>query len=214
MGNRALIIPAGETFGVYLHWNGGYDSVYPFLEYCRLKGFRDFGGNNRDGYGIARFTQVVANFLGGDLSIGIQAMHIGSERWQDNGAYIIDGWDIVDRISGSDYEFNDSMTETELKRSLLYIDECQPEKERLGVEFIYADVVPVSEIKLGDVVYMSRYDGFTKATVVGFGKDEFNNGTNVNGIPYVDMYDHDGDYSWNPNNYIKTETVRKVHSEL
>lgn len=209
MGNRALVIPAGETFGVYLHWNGGYDSVYPFLEYCKLKEFRDFGGKHADGYGIARFTQVVANFFGGSLSIGIQSMSIGSERWQDNGAYVIDGWDIVDHISGTDYEFNDTIDNDRIKKMMIAIDEKQPEKERLGKGFIMAEVVPTSELKLGDKVYVSKYESKPELhMVVGFG-DGLINGNKVNNIPYVDLYDHDGDYSWNINNYIRTETVRK-----
>ena len=44
MGNRA-VITTKENFenngiGIYLHWNGGRDSVEGFLEYCRRKGYR------------------------------------------------------------------------------------------------------------------------------------------------------------------------------
>ena len=48
MGNRAVITTAEDLrsggTGLYLHWNGGLDSVGPFLEYCRLRGFRGLPG--------------------------------------------------------------------------------------------------------------------------------------------------------------------------
>lgn len=40
MGNRAIITTKKRDLGVYLHWNGGRDSVGAFLEYCELRGFR------------------------------------------------------------------------------------------------------------------------------------------------------------------------------
>lgn len=60
MGNRAFIRFVGEDAGIYLHWNGGRDSVEPMLEYCRLKGYRF------DDYGVARMCQVVGNWFGGE----------------------------------------------------------------------------------------------------------------------------------------------------
>jgi len=40
MGNRALIIGNKQYkgAGVYLHWNGGRDSVEPFLKYAEIGG--------------------------------------------------------------------------------------------------------------------------------------------------------------------------------
>ena len=47
MGNRAVItnsksfdVANSTDLGVYLHWNGGRDSVEAFLKYCKLKGYR------------------------------------------------------------------------------------------------------------------------------------------------------------------------------
>lgn len=68
MGNRAIVKPEGKDVGVYLHWNGGIDSVTAFLKYCELKQHRGFD----DEYGMARFCQVVGNFFGGNLSLGIE----------------------------------------------------------------------------------------------------------------------------------------------
>ena len=60
MGNRAIVKPEGKDIGVYLHWNGGIDSVTAFLKYCELKEHRGFD----DSYGMARFCQVVGNLFG------------------------------------------------------------------------------------------------------------------------------------------------------
>lgn len=36
MGNRAVITTTDQRIGIYLHWNGGKDSVEAFLKYCKL----------------------------------------------------------------------------------------------------------------------------------------------------------------------------------
>ena len=43
MGNRAFVIfTDGKTYSpaVYLHWNGGPESIYPMLDYMAKKGCR------------------------------------------------------------------------------------------------------------------------------------------------------------------------------
>ena len=91
------------------------------------------------------------------------------------------------------------------------IDKAQPADEQLGVAFITAQEVSPSDLKIGDKVWLQNFSGKWEIyTIVGFGPDEMHNDTNVKGVPYVDNYDHNGDYSWNINNYIRAETVRKV----
>lgn len=82
--------------GVYLHWNGGMDSVKAFCETCKRLGFRS-GAN--DNYGIARFAQVACNFFGNDgLSCGVDLMSRLYTRNGDNGVYVVDGeWNIIGR---------------------------------------------------------------------------------------------------------------------
>ena len=101
MGNRAIIKGKGTDIGVYVHWNGGYDSVRGFIEYCKLKGYRS---PEVDSYGLARLCQVIGNFFGGTLSVGIVTMpgtkrmtaHKMKEYWAlDNGIYELQNWDIV-----------------------------------------------------------------------------------------------------------------------
>lgn len=53
----------------------------------------------------------------------------------------------------------------------------------------------------------SRYESTPELfAVVGFGADDAPRG--FKGIPFVNRYDHEGDYSWNGNNYIDADTCR------
>ena len=136
MGNRAVItasksldVAKSNDIGIYLHWNGGRDSVEAFLKYCELKRYRS---PSKDSYGWARLCQVIANFFGGGNSIGIDnCCHLDCNNW-DNGVYIIDGWDIVDRqyyVGAEQYNYD-------LYEMLLKIDKAQPTTEQLGEEKI------------------------------------------------------------------------------
>ncbi len=194
MGNRAIVKPEGKNIGVYLHWNGGVDSVTAFLKYCELRGFRSFSD---DSYGIARFCQVVGNFFGGDLSIGVET-DIGETEadaeWMDNGIYIVKDWEIVRRIGG--YEGREGYA---LDDMLKAIDVKQPLAERLG-DFLDGVETDISDIKIGDKVFVQSIRGnYEKFEVVGIGEDKVVNGRNVKGIPYVDKW---GSGPNNPNNYI------------
>lgn len=211
MGNRA-VITTKENFennglGIYLHWNGGRDSVEAFLKYCELKGYRS---PDEDDYGWARLCQVIGNFFGGSLSIGINTIDNLDCNNGDNGTYIIDGWKIVDRkyFDGRSEQMNHSMEDM-----LMGIDVAMPEKERIG-EYIQAKEIPVEELNIGDTVFIKECDEkLVKHKVMGFGEDKLVNGTNVNGLPYVDGYGDYFSYDKNINNYILTETVRVIEAD-
>lgn len=130
MGNRGVITTrctdasVSENIGVYLHWNGGRDSVEAFLNYCKLKGYRS---PDNDNYGWARLCQVIGNFFGGETSIGIDTCkNLDCDNW-DNGVYIIEGWNIVDRqfykgTEQQNHEMYDMLNE---------INAAQPKNEQL-----------------------------------------------------------------------------------
>ncbi|MBE6522517.1 MAG: hypothetical protein E7Z62_05250 [Thermoplasmata archaeon] len=135
MGNRA-VITTEENFnkmkgiGIYLHWNGGYDSVEGFLEYCRLRSFRP---PERDDYGWARLCQVIGNFMGADgCSVGIDDIDNLDVNNGDNGTYFIKDWKIVGR------KFNEHPEQKDypLMAFLEAVDESQPEAQKLGKEMI------------------------------------------------------------------------------
>lgn len=145
MGNRAVItaskaadVAKSNDLGVYLHWNGGRDSVTAFLTYCKLQGYRS---PETDNYGYARLCQVIGNFFGGELSIGLDACcNLDCDNW-DNGVYIVKEWEIVDRqyFKGSEQSGYD------LKEFLLAIDEAMPTKLQLGEEAINKHITSKEE---------------------------------------------------------------------
>lgn len=140
MGNRAVItaskalnVQNSSDIGVYLHWNGGRNSVEAFLKYCELKNYRS---PDTDNYGWARLCQVIGNYFGGSTSIGIDKCNRLDCDNGDNGTYIISGWKIVDRkyFRGSEQQGHSLMD------MLIDIDSSQPKAERLGLDFLYQAV--------------------------------------------------------------------------
>ena len=126
MGNRAVITThSGLTnTGIYLHWNGGRDSVEGFLTYCRLK---KYPSPERDCYGWAYLAGVVTNFFGDGYSCGVdRADRLDCDNG-DNGVYIINDWRIINRLYFEGKEQNTY----NLREFLEYLDERQPEHMRL-----------------------------------------------------------------------------------
>ena len=101
MGNRAVIKIEGETTGIYLHWNGGVESVLGFLKAAKELGVRDPKGD--PSYCLARLTQIIGNFFGGTLSIGLGV----ADRMDnsDNGTFVIgNNFAIVRRIGNPKHD--------------------------------------------------------------------------------------------------------------
>lgn len=195
MGNRAVITTEDKKIGVYLHWNGGRDSVEAFLQYCKLKGY---GAPEQDCYGWARLCQVVGNFFGGSTSIGIDILeNLDCDNF-DNGLYIIKNWEIV----GREFTRGCEQYEYDLNEMLIGINERQPEKEQIPKEYFEAVKVAVEDLEIGDRVFMNVFDNIKLHTIVGIGQDDIVNGRKVNGIPYVDLYKNNDTYAWNTNNYL------------
>lgn len=99
MGNRAVITirddyaPKEKWNSLYLHWNGGRDQVEAFLHVAKLYGIRCSDSS----YGIARLAQLIGNTIGGTLSLGVGSYGRLDVDNYDNGTYIIDKWEIVER---------------------------------------------------------------------------------------------------------------------
>lgn len=122
MGNRGVIQFKGYNTGVYLHWNGGRDSVEAFLLYCKLQGYR---GNYDHTYGLARLTQVAGNFFGGSTSLGVG--NIKNLDCGCNGIYVIEDWVIVKRKRFTGIE----QTGHDLYKFLKSIDTRMPKGDRM-----------------------------------------------------------------------------------
>ena len=102
MGNRAMISyrEHGQDKqlapSIYLHWNGGRDSVEAFLEASQTLGIRGYDGN----YCIGRMAQVIGNWMGGTLSMGVGCYGNYAVEFLDHGVYWIKDWEIVVRENG------------------------------------------------------------------------------------------------------------------
>lgn len=149
MGNRAVITTKKREQAIYTQWNGGRDSIEPLLRYCELKGYRSPTAD--PAYGFARMAQVLGNFFGGTLCVGVMP-YTTDEHMDpgDNGIYVIDGWKIVDRIDTSGYGIHEQQ-EYDFDEMLRAFDAAMPERERLG-EFLDSVEVPTSSLELGDIV--------------------------------------------------------------
>lgn len=128
MGNRAVITTRrnfeNNGVGVYVHWNGGYDSVNAFLTYCKLQGYPS---PEEDNYGWARLCQVIGNFFGGSHSVGIDTVNNLDCDNYDNGTYFIENWSITGRKFFTGHEQNSY----NLFEMLEAINDAMPEKEKI-----------------------------------------------------------------------------------
>lgn len=129
MGNRAVITTNEnlKELGIYVHWNGGRDSVEGFLAYCKMKGYRC---PEDDNYGWAYLAGVITNFFGDGYSCGIDvAENLDCDNY-DNGVYIIKNWLICGR------KFNSGIDSInyDLREFLTDVDSQQPKHMRLTAE--------------------------------------------------------------------------------
>ena len=90
--------------GVYLHWNGGPESVTAFLDAAKELGVR-----RENEYGAARLCQIIGNWFGGTLSLGIGQCRMMDIDNGDNGTYVVDlknhGWKVARRIHSHAYGY-------------------------------------------------------------------------------------------------------------
>ena len=131
MGNRAVITTKqdieNDGVGVYLHWNGGRDSVEAFLAFCKAKGYRP---PEQDSYGYAYLCTTIGNFFKDGLSLGIDKLTNLDQDNFDNGVYITKDWSIVGRkyFYGAEqcaYDFYDILSD---------INNSQPQAMQLSKE--------------------------------------------------------------------------------
>ena len=101
MGNRAVITASTAKttgVGIYVHWNGGLESVLAFLHVAKERGYRD--PTNDPTYAMARLCGLICEFfdLKSSISVGIgQLKELDCDN-RDNGVYVIGaGWTIKSR---------------------------------------------------------------------------------------------------------------------
>jgi hypothetical protein len=112
MGNRAVITASTDRttgVGIYVHWNGGYESVQAFLDVCRDRGYRD--PTMDESYAMARLCGLICEFFGGAESVGIGPLRDLDCDNYDNGVYVIgENWTVIDRWGEGSTPIPKSMT--------------------------------------------------------------------------------------------------------
>ena len=150
MGNRCVIITKeglnddktvnDDAIGMYLHWNGGMDTIVPLLKYCEWKEYR---APSKSSYGWVCLARIMGNYFGDGLSCGIDlANNLDCDNW-DNGVYVIDGWKIVDRL----YAPKEEQNYWKFLDMLHQINDAQPpalQFERDALEKLYKNMIEES----------------------------------------------------------------------
>ena len=119
MGNRAVIAFEDKSRdkkdcpAIYLHWNGGRDSVEGFLAVAKDQ----FGSTHSPDYGCARLTTIICNwFTAKDgLSIGVGTFGTLDADNYDNGTYWLN----------SKYEITEREFQRQAEQAVYLIDELK-----------------------------------------------------------------------------------------
>lgn len=91
MGNRAVITNLGNEKGIYIHWNGGRDTVEPVLWYCKNLMPKTIVAKSE----LERIACAL-EFMG--LSPEIDDIdRLDCDNW-DNGVYVVKDCEIVGRL--------------------------------------------------------------------------------------------------------------------
>lgn len=91
MGNRAVITTPNNKVGIYVHWNGGIESVLGFTHAAKALGVRS--PSYDPSYFLARLTQIIGNFFGGTTSVGIGL--VSEMDSSDNGVWVVHDFDSI-----------------------------------------------------------------------------------------------------------------------
>ncbi len=112
MGNRAVITTEDKTIGVYFHWQGGYDFVYPLLQFCSDIGIPSPEKNPVLGFGaIANIMRAfntptkqlfyipsfVMDSLVDDVEINLYE-RLDCDNHDNGVVYVIKNWKIIKRL--------------------------------------------------------------------------------------------------------------------
>jgi hypothetical protein len=138
MGNRAVIQfgNSSDAVGIYLHWDGGPESVEAFLRCARDLQLRG------DDYGVARLCQIIGNWFGGSLSLGCGPVSQLDTNNGDNGTYIVENWQVTKRL----YCRTSKLDAEEMERSRAIYEQCMAINapifaEKLGTHIVVERVL-------------------------------------------------------------------------
>lgn len=205
MGNRAVIIEKGKLKGVYLHWNGGRDSIKPILFYC--------ANFMKEDDALDTF-EFVCKCIGFEPK-AFENYNVTDCNNGDNGVYIIDDkYEIIGRMYAPIKEQN----EYDFVEFLLGIDKEMPKHYRKGKDFIlkYLSLIRSDELDIdfdinmqtlnkGSVIYY-RNEFWT---IIGKNneKEQWCNGINIQNMPF---FNYTENYGKNDDFYVPDENIEKI----
>lgn len=134
MGNRAVMTfgKGNSKIGIYLHWNGGIESVEAFLKAGRTLKLRA----NDESYCVARMCQIIGNYMGDSvLSLGVGHPDTMDRNNGNNGEYLIgDDLTIVGRKYAPKGEKIDQAKSDEIYKEVMAVNELifEPEEALCG----------------------------------------------------------------------------------
>lgn len=120
MGNRAVISfkHSQSAPAIYIHWNGGPESIEAFLEVCRRRGYRTPGSDTP--YAFARLVGVLHEFFNGDSSVAVGLVRELDADNGDNGWYILgDTWHVKKRVYADTETMPELTKEEKAKRDAI-----------------------------------------------------------------------------------------------
>lgn len=128
MGNRAVIsmacegIPKEYSPSIYVHWNGGRNSIETFLKVATKLKIRP-----EPTYAMARLCQIISNFFGGTHSIGMGVYSQLDTDNYDNGVYWINTkFEIIDRECRAEL-IEQIDTEDKMLSNINHVLACNPQ---------------------------------------------------------------------------------------
>ncbi len=142
MGNRAVITTEDRRIGVYLHWNGGRDSVEPLLAFCKAA---EYTRPEYDGSGWADLCTVMCCFFRRPNAVAVDTLD-ALDTHGDNGVYIIRDWEIIDRENL--YDGYEEQISHDFREMLEEYNEALPERMKLAPE-VLAETARKHKIKGG-----------------------------------------------------------------
>ncbi len=120
MGNRAVIsfqdtdLETLDTsqVGIYLHWNGGLESIEGFCQAASALGVNE----------PARFIQMIGNWFGGSSSVYVDVISRLDYDNGDNGTYVISKasrkWKVAKRFGTYVVDIDDQVNRREYVRQM------------------------------------------------------------------------------------------------
>lgn len=209
-----IVTDKERTLGVGFDYRTDRITIEALLEYCNRKG-GSVGFGEDTSHAVVEVTKVVSNYLNSSMGVGI--ISEPTSEWAIDGMYIVDGWDIVDRVKWDWKKDKEIPYPTENEQRIAFmkaLDEKQPIEKQIN-DIIDATLMPVSEVDIGDCIYTYCNGlGFLKHIVTDFSDREEVDGKKVYALPIIDDGDLDDICSYVTDEYVWATKKEKRNENI